>query len=100
MAFPLASLGISLIPSLFKTITGASQRRKASAINPINPGYQINNSVIDNATNLTNRANNYTMPGYGNAVDNIYTSGANAFNSGVQGATSSGDVLDLATRIA
>lgn len=101
MALPiLASAGISLIPSVFKGITGLFQKNKAKDINPINPGYQMNTSVIDNATNLTNRANNYTIPNYAGAVNNITSSGATAFNRGVQGATNSGDVLDLATRIA
>lgn len=101
MAAPLLlPAAISLVPSLFKGITGLFQKNKAKDINPINPGYTVNQSVIDNATNLTNRANNYTIPNYGAAMNNITSSGATAFNRGVQGATNSGDVLDLATRIA
>lgn len=101
MAVPLAiPAAISLVPSVFKAVTGIFQRNKAKKINPINPGYTVNNSVIDNATNLTNRANNYVMAGYGDAVNDINSASANAFNTGVQGATNSGDVLDLATKIA
>lgn len=100
MAIPLLAAGVSLLPSLFRTITGSSQRNRAAKINPVNPGYQINQAVVDNASNLTNRANNYFIPNYGGVVNDIYSSGATAFNRGIQGATNSGDVLDLATRIA
>lgn len=102
MALPalLAPAAISLIPSVFKGITGLFQKNKADEINPINPSYQMNTSVIDNATNLTNRANNYMMAGYGNAVNDINNTSATNFGRGIQGATNSGDVLDLATRIA
>jgi len=96
----LAAAGIGLVPSLFKAISGARQLRKANALNPTDPGYQVNNGVIDNARVLGDRAGNYSMPGYGQAVSQIGAANAGAFNAGVQGASSGGDVLDLATKIA
>lgn len=100
MASPLLSAGVSLIPSLFKAISGIGQTRRANKINPVNPGYTVNSGVIDNATTLARRAGNYNMPGYGTAVNNIGSSTATAFNRGVEGASSGGDVLDLATKLA
>lgn len=92
--------GVSLIPSIFKGIQGFKQRREANKINPVNPGYQVNNGVIDNARVLKERANNYQIPGYGQALDNINSTYSNAYNQGIQGASSGGDVLDLATKLA
>lgn len=101
MPLPLvAAAGASLLPSAFKAISGIFQKNKANKINPVNPGYQINNAVVDNARILGERYNNYEMPGYGQALSNIYQSGANAFAQGSQGAGSGGDILDLATKIA
>jgi len=92
--------GVSLIPSLFKAISGGSQRREARRINPVDPGYVMNNGVINNARVLNERANNYTIPGYSNTLSNIDTNYSNAYNQGIQGASSGGDVLDLATKLA
>lgn len=96
----LAGAAVGLVPSLFQIFSGMSQRRQANKINPVDPGYQVNNAVINNANVLSNRAGNYQMPGYNQAVGNLNASTANAFNQGVQGATSGGDVLDLATKLA
>lgn len=60
----------------------------------------MNQGVIDNARVLRDRAGNYTMPGYGSAVNNIGGASASAFDQGIQGASSGGDVLDLASKIA
>lgn len=92
--------GISLIPSIWKGIQGIGQRRKAEKINPVNPGYEMNRGVIDNARVLQQRSDNYLMPGYGQALDNISGTYSNAYNQGVQGASSGGDVLDLAAKLA
>lgn len=100
MAVDPISLGVGLLPSLFKTISGFNQTSRANKINPIDPGYAVNNAVIDNARTLSNRASNFSIAGYGNAVNNINSSANNAFNSGVAGASSGGDVLDLASKIA
>lgn len=100
---PLSFLGgatAGLVPAAFKFFSGLGQRRRAKAINPVDPGYQMNNQVIDNARILENRYNNYQMPGYGQALNNLQTNYATAYNQGVQGASSGGDVLDLATKLA
>lgn len=90
----------SLIPTIFKGIKSIGQKNEANKINPTNPGYAMNEAVIDNARVLGERASNYQLPGYGQAVQGIENAGATAFNNGVQGASSSGDVLDLAAKIA
>lgn len=100
MALPLAiPLAASLIPSGIKLISGLNQKNKANQINPTDPGYQMNTEVIDNARILGDRAGNYVMPGTQQAMNDIQATSANAFNTGIQGATSSGDVLDLATKL-
>lgn len=96
----LATAGISLLPSLFKGIAGLGQKRRANRINAQDPGYELNNQVIDNAQQLKNRYLNYEMPGYDQQLNRIGTNYASAFNQGVQGATSGADVLDLATKLA
>lgn len=91
---------VGLAPSIFKFISGNKQANAAKKINPINPGFQMNSGIIDNARVLGERAGNYSMPGYSSAVNNIGASTANAFSQGMQGASSGGDVLDLATKLA
>lgn len=93
-------IGVGLVPSLFKAISGIGQARRGRKMNPIDPGYTLNSGIIDNARVLEERAGNYTMPGYGNAVNQIGGATASAFDQGVQGASSGGDVLDLATKLA
>lgn len=100
MALPLLGAAVGLAPSIYKLISGIGQKRAANRINPTNPGFTMNSGVIDNARVLGERAGNYSMPGYSSAVGNIGASTAGAFDSGVQGASSSGDVLDLATKLA
>lgn len=95
-----ASIGIGLIPSLFKAFTGARQLRQANQINPSDPGFQMNAGILDNARILGDRAGNYLMPGYQQTLNNINTSTGQAFSQGIQGASSGGDVLDLATKLA
>lgn len=101
MALPiLASAGISLLPSLFKGISSIIQRNRASQINPSDPNYEMNKGVIDNARQLQERASNYTIPNYQRSMNDIGSTYSSAFSRGVQGASSGGDVLDLATKIA
>lgn len=95
----IASAAISFAPEIFKFFTGMSQRREGRKMNPILPAFQANNALIDNARILGERSNNYLMPGYGMAQQNILGNANNSFNMGVQGASSSGDVLDLASKI-
>lgn len=103
---PLGPVGIAggaligLAPSLFKLFSGASQKNQANQIQPYNPGYQINNQVLDNARILGDRYNNYTLPGYTQAQGNINNTYQNAYSQGVQGATSGADVADLAAKLA
>lgn len=89
----------SFIPEIFKFFKGRQQIRQANAINPIQPNFQMNTAMIDNARILGERSNNYTMPGYNLALDNINQNASSQFNNGVQGASSGGDVLDLANKI-
>jgi len=96
----LIGAGISLLPALFKGISGISQKRQANRINPVDPNFQMNQGVINNASTLRNRVGNYNLPGYTKAVQDIGRNGATAFGNGIQGSSSGGDVLDLATRIA
>lgn len=96
----LIGAGISLIPSLYKGIASIFQKNKANKIKPKNPGYAMNQGVINNARVLGERAGNYQMNGYGQAVENIQGNASTAFSNGIEGASSSGDVLDLATKIA
>lgn len=76
------------------------QQNKANALKPQNPGYQINQGVIDNAKTLSDQYGNYHLPGYSQMSDTINRNYADAFSRGSQGATSSADVLDLATKMA
>lgn len=101
MPLPLiVPLAASLAPTIFKGIFGANQLRDAKNINPVDPNYQTNTGIIDNARILQDRYGNYTMPGYNQAKNNIGSSYASMYDKGVQGATSSNDVLDLATKLA
>lgn len=100
MALPaVAAAATSFAPSIFKFFAGRSQVRQANRINPVNPGFVANPAFANNERILRERSNNYVMPGYGNAMNNIVTNGATAFSNGVEGATSGADVLDLASKI-
>lgn len=96
----LVGAGISLFPTIFKAFSSIGQKKEANSINPANPGYALNYGVIDNARQLQEKAGNYIAPGNAEAIQSIESAGTNAFNDGVQGASSSGDVLDLASKIA
>jgi hypothetical protein len=76
------------------------QSAKANSLHPVNPGYQVNQAVVDRAKTLSDQYGNYTLPGYSTMSGNINQTFQDAFNNGTQGATSSADVLDLATRMA
>lgn len=66
----------------------------------VNPGYQVNQGVINNAKTLSDEYGNYQLPGMGQRVNTINNTFQGAFDQGKQGATSGADVLDLATRMA
>ena len=92
--------GLSLAPSLFRLIAGKKQNRDAKNMNIVDPGYQMNTGVLQNLDILQNSYGNYQMPGYNRAAGKIGSAYGTAFNSGINGASSSGDVLDLATKLA
>lgn len=103
MALPLlAGAAISAIPSIFGAVRGIGQRRQAKRIraNAVDPGYELNSGVMQNADILKNRYNNYSLPGYSMQMNRIGTNAATAFDAGSRGASSGGDILDLATKIA
>lgn len=100
MPIPLAvAAGAALLPSVYKLIAGGKQVKDAKNMKPVNPGYQMNTQVIDNARVLGDRYSNYTMPGMTQAQNQIGTNFATGLATGTQGATSAGDVLDLAARL-
>lgn len=84
----------------YKAIDGANQKADAKKLakNNVFQPEQMPGQVIQ-ATNLA--AQNYFngMPGTQAARQQIGQSGANAFYNGSQGASSGGDLLDLAARI-
>lgn len=95
-----AGLAVSAAPAIYKGIKGIGQSSQANGMHPIDPGYTMNQGVINNAKTLSDEYGNYQLPGYSQIAGNINTNFQNAFTSGSQGATSSGDVLDLATKMA
>lgn len=96
----IAGSAIAAAPAIWKGVKGIGQSNQANSLHPVNPGYQVNNAVIDRAKTLSDQYGNYTLPGYSTMSGNINQTFQNAFNNGEQGATSSNDVLDLATRMA
>lgn len=103
MPFPLIAAGAAAaIPSIFGAIRGIGQRRQAKRIraSAVDPNYEMNAGVLQNKDILENRYNNYQLPGYSQQMNRIGTNAATAYNNSVQGASSSGDILDAATKIA
>lgn len=89
-----AGLGLSGV----KYLLGSAQRKAANAIHPFNPGYQMNNEVIDNARVLGDEYSNYQLPGYSQLLDNLKGSYNSTMENAQRGATSSADVLDAANK--
>lgn len=81
-----------------KYLLGSAQRKAANALHPIDPGYQLNNEVIDNARVLGDQYANYQLPGEQQAVNNIKGNTAAGFVRAQQGATSGADLLDAANK--
>lgn len=102
MPAPLLAAGAAVVPSIFGAIRSVGQRRQAKRIraSAVDPGYEMNSGVLQNAEIYGNRYSNGMLPGYSMQLNNINTNAATAFNRGVNGASSGGDVLDLATKIA
>jgi hypothetical protein len=100
MAWVAIGVASAVAPAIYKGIKGISQSNQANNMHPINPGYRVNQSVIDNARTLSDQYGNYQLPGYSQMAGNINTNFQDAFDSGKQGATSGADIMDLATRVA
>lgn len=96
----IAGAAIAAAPAIYKGVKGITQSSQASKMNPTNPGYQVNQGVIDNARTLSDQYGNYQLPGYASMAGNIDTDFSNAFSSGVKGASSGNDILQLATNMA
>lgn len=84
----------------YKAIDGANQKSKANQLaknnifTPEEMPYEVGLGTDLAARNYTNG-----MPGTSNARNDINRNAATSFYRGSQGATSGGDILDLATRI-
>jgi len=98
--FLVSSALVSAVPAIYKGITGIGQTNQANRMHPVDPGYQMNRGVIDNAKTLSDYYGNYQLPGYSKMVNNIGSNYQSAFENGIQGASSGGDVLDLASKMA
>lgn len=85
---------------VYKAVKGANQSAKAERLakenhfTPEQMPYEVGLGTDLAARNYTNG-----MPGTGYATDQINRNAASQFYRGSQGATSGGDILDLATRI-
>lgn len=91
---------VSLGATAFKYFKGRQQDRQADRMRINDPGFKPNAELADNARMLGDRYSNYMLPGYSAAEANIRQGAASVFDRGVQGATSSSDVIDLASRSA
>lgn len=102
MSFAIVGAGIAAAGGAYSIYRGVKQDRDARRLREgaQDPGYEVNHALVDNARMMQERYGNYTLPGYESMRENVRSSASGAFSQGVQGATSSGDVLDLAARIA
>lgn len=102
MSFAIVGAGIAAAGGAYSIYRGVKQDRDARRLREgaQDPGYEVNQALVDNARMMQERYGNYTLPGYESMRENVRSSASGAFSQGVQGATSSGDVLDLAARIA
>lgn len=91
---------LSIAPTVFGLFTSNAQRRRAAAIRPQDPGFATNTGVLDNKRLVTEMYNNFTLPGMQQAKSDLAGNMASGFASAVQGASSSGDVIDIATKLA
>lgn len=92
-------LALSVGSTVVKGVAGANQKAQAAKMAPVDPGYVMNQNVIDNAKMLSDKYNNYVMPGYETAKNDLNNSFGASLYSAQQGATSSADVLDAASRL-
>lgn len=94
----LIGAGVGLGLGGIKYLLGNAQRKAANAIHPFNPGYQMNQEVLDNARILGDRYGNYQLPGYNNLLDNLKGSYNQTVENATKGASSSADVLDAVNK--
>lgn len=101
MTFVLAaSAAVSGGLGIYKAIKGANQASEAKRLakqnifTPEEMPYEVGLGTDLAARNYTNG-----MPGMANALNNVNRNAATSFYRGQQGATSGGDILDLASRI-
>lgn len=92
--------GVSLAAGAISSSQAKKQMDNAEAMSLANPGYQGNPALEANAQMLQNRFTNYTLPNYTSAVESIDRQAEMGFRAATQGALSSSDILDAATRIA
>lgn len=90
------SIGLGLAG--VKYLLGNAQRSAANSIKPFNPGYQMNNDVIDNARIAGDIYGNYQLPGTQQLEDNLKGGFNQSVENAEKGATSSADVLDAANK--
>lgn len=94
----LVGAGLGLTLGGVKYLLGGAQRKQAASIHPYDPGYQLNNEVIDNARVAGDVYNNYQLPGQQEELNNIQGAASASFENARKGATSSADLLDAANK--
>lgn len=100
MSFVIAAAAVTAGVGAYKAINGANQVSAANRLakqnifTPEEMPYEVGLGTDLAARNYING-----MPGTADATNNINRNAASSFYRGSQGATSGGDVLDLATRI-
>lgn len=92
--------GVALAGTATQASSAKKQMSQAELMATRDPGYTGNPALEENARILGDRFSNYRLPGYSAAVDNIDRQAEMGYRSALQGATSSSDILDAATRIA
>lgn len=92
--------GISLGSAAISASKGKQQMDRAEIMGSQAPAFQGNPNLQANADILQNRFTNYRLPGYSEASRNIDRAGEMGYRSVLQGASSSSDILEGATRIA
>lgn len=91
--------GVGLGLAGVKYLIGAGQKSKSNAMHLIDPGYEMNRDVIDNARIEGDQYNNYQLPGYNQILANLNNSYATGITSAERGASSGGDVIDAANKL-
>lgn len=92
--------GVSLAGSAVQASQASKQMNQAKLMDTQDPGYAGNPELRANADMLQNRFLNYNIPNYQAALEGIDRASEMAYRSATQGATSSSDLIDAATKIA